>query len=144
MVNADPTAASLPKCVDPIFLFNSNWACGLSDFKQKLSIAAQTPLKEHTNDALPLSAPFDFDRTVGAKPDGPRVIVYADITSPSFRQAHTYLRSLAASGEVLYTLRPGVPMLAEGEKGVRLQGYGVELAIKSQEYKVGLCEYYVN
>jgi len=66
------------------------------------------------------------------KEDLPLVILYGTIGTDTFHAAHNNLVDLATKGEVSYIFRHLVP---EGEGKVRLSGYGVELQIKSSEYK---------
>uniref|UniRef100_A0A672IV37 UDP-glucose ceramide glucosyltransferase-like 1 n=1 Tax=Salarias fasciatus TaxID=181472 RepID=A0A672IV37_SALFA len=63
-----------------------------------------------------------------SSPDAPVVIVYAQVGTPDFQTLHQTVSSKAREGLVTYVLRH---YLAK----VYLSGYGVELAIKSQEYK---------
>ncbi|XP_029471306.1 UDP-glucose:glycoprotein glucosyltransferase 1 isoform X2 [Rhinatrema bivittatum] len=63
----------------------------------------------------------------------PVVILYAEIGSKEFDDFHQLLASKAQNGEVNYILRHYVAR-PSNEK-VYLSGYGVELAIKSTEYK---------
>ncbi|CAM9260363.1 unnamed protein product [Lampetra planeri] len=71
----------------------------------------------------------------GAPPPGPVVVVvlYGELGSGAFSRLHRTLADRAASGELLYVLRHYVQKAPMGK--VRLSGYGVELAIKSTEYK---------
>ena len=64
---------------------------------------------------------------------GSKVVVYGDITSKGFYKVHHAIKKIADEGLACYVLRHYVSKKAE-EK-VSLSGYGVELAIKSTEYK---------
>uniref|UniRef100_A0A672IQ26 UDP-glucose glycoprotein glucosyltransferase 1 n=1 Tax=Salarias fasciatus TaxID=181472 RepID=A0A672IQ26_SALFA len=66
-----------------------------------------------------------------SSPDAPVVIVYAQVGTPDFQTLHQTVSSKAREGLVTYVLRH---YLVQKPK-VYLSGYGVELAIKSQEYK---------
>ncbi|CAL4079899.1 unnamed protein product, partial [Meganyctiphanes norvegica] len=61
------------------------------------------------------------------------VILYADIATSEFKSFHLALKTLAESGTVDYVLRHYSKR--ENSRNVRLSGYGVELQIKSSEYK---------
>ncbi|XP_076324138.1 UDP-glucose-glycoprotein glucosyltransferase isoform X3 [Tachypleus tridentatus] len=61
------------------------------------------------------------------------VILYSEIGTPSFIELHQYLKSKAEKKEVDYVLRHYIRR--RSNKKVKLSGYGVELAIKSTEYK---------
>ncbi|EDW40449.1 GL24886 [Drosophila persimilis] len=61
------------------------------------------------------------------------VVLYADLGSAQFRSYHKLLEQEANNGKIRYILRHH---LAKKEKQpVRLSGYGVELHLKSTEYK---------
>ncbi|XP_064638451.1 UDP-glucose:glycoprotein glucosyltransferase 1-like isoform X2 [Lineus longissimus] len=61
------------------------------------------------------------------------VILYGALGTTSFTAFHEELKKLASTGKIDYILRHYVKDI--GDEKVRLSGYGVELAIKSQEYK---------
>ncbi|CAH2246338.1 UDP-glucose:glyco glucosyltransferase 1 isoform X2 [Pelobates cultripes] len=65
--------------------------------------------------------------------DSPVVILYAEIGSKDFSRFHLLLSVKARAGEINYVLRHYVAN--PGAEKVFLSGYGVELAIKSTEYK---------
>ncbi|XP_008310365.1 UDP-glucose:glycoprotein glucosyltransferase 1 isoform X2 [Cynoglossus semilaevis] len=69
----------------------------------------------------------------GSNPDAPVVILYAEFGKPHFRDLHEVVASKAREGLVTYVLRHY--LANSNERKVYLSGYGVELAIKSQEYK---------
>uniref|UniRef100_A0A8D3E7J9 UDP-glucose ceramide glucosyltransferase-like 1 n=1 Tax=Scophthalmus maximus TaxID=52904 RepID=A0A8D3E7J9_SCOMX len=69
----------------------------------------------------------------GSNPDGPVVILYAEFGKPDFQRLHQVVSSKVREGLVTYVLRHYVAN-PSGKK-VYLSGYGVELAIKNQEYK---------
>ncbi|CAH1780753.1 unnamed protein product [Owenia fusiformis] len=77
---------------------------------------------------------FQFDHTYpGMSKSNSTAILYAEIGTQSFKEWHGILKDLASKGELTYILRHFVKN--ESPKKTRLSGYGVELAIKSQEYK---------
>uniref|UniRef100_A0A8B9ZH15 UDP-glucose ceramide glucosyltransferase-like 1 n=1 Tax=Anas platyrhynchos TaxID=8839 RepID=A0A8B9ZH15_ANAPL len=64
------------------------------------------------------------------KEDGPVVILYAEIGTKDFVKFHKILSEKAQKEEIVYVLRHYIFSLK-----MYLSGYGVELAIKSTEYK---------
>ena len=79
---------------------------------------------------------FDFDHLYGSKSSGEsslNVILYANLGTESFKHFHKELTQLSDDGSVRYFLRFFVPKSFNST--VHLSGYGVELAIKSTEYK---------
>lgn len=72
-------------------------------------------------------------RYPGSNPDVPVVILYAEFGKPDFQRFHQVLTSKVYEGLAAYVLRHYVAK--PNENKVYLSGYGVELAIKSQEYK---------
>eukprot|EP00076_Gallus_gallus_P013988 XP_015132664.1 UDP-glucose:glycoprotein glucosyltransferase 1 isoform X2 [Gallus gallus] len=80
--------------------------------------------------------PFLFrgDHTYPASsPDCPVVILYAEIGTEDFYRFHKLLVRRAEAGEITYVLRHYIAN--PSKEKVYLSGYGVELAIKSTEYK---------
>ncbi|KAJ2279243.1 killer toxin resistant protein, partial [Coemansia sp. RSA 370] len=63
------------------------------------------------------------------------VVLYADIHAQEFAEFHEHLKMLAQNGDVQYVLRYG-PKAHEASEPLVLAGYGVELVLKSTEYKV--------
>ncbi|KAM9127562.1 UDP-glucose:glycoprotein glucosyltransferase 1 isoform 2-T3 [Pangshura tecta] len=68
-----------------------------------------------------------------SNPESPVVILYAEIGTEEFSKFHNLLVSKASAGEITYILRHYVAN--PSKEKVYLSGYGVELAIKSTEYK---------
>ncbi|XP_039296318.1 UDP-glucose:glycoprotein glucosyltransferase [Nilaparvata lugens] len=60
-------------------------------------------------------------------------ILYGELGTPGFAEFHEILKKRAAKGEIDYVLRHHVKEASN--KRVRLSGYGVELHMKSTEYK---------
>ena len=60
-------------------------------------------------------------------------MLYAEIGSKSFQNMHKTLSKLASEGRVAYVFRHFLPHRTLQK--TRLSGYGVELQIKSSEYK---------
>ncbi|KAL1021949.1 hypothetical protein UPYG_G00020290 [Umbra pygmaea] len=69
----------------------------------------------------------------GSNPEAPVVILYAEIGTSRFTAFHQLMLSKANKGQAIYVLRHY--LAAPSRKRVYLSGYGVELAIKNQEYK---------
>ncbi|KAL8598827.1 hypothetical protein ACOMHN_015406 [Nucella lapillus] len=77
---------------------------------------------------------YQFDHVYpGATGDKPVVILYAELGTPQFVDFHGVLKEKAAKKEIQYVLRHFIQ--DPSQKKLRLSGYGVELAIKSTEYK---------
>ncbi|XP_014904360.1 UDP-glucose:glycoprotein glucosyltransferase 1 isoform X1 [Poecilia latipinna] len=72
-------------------------------------------------------------RYPGSNPDTPVIILYAELGTKDFQKFHQVLTSKVNEGSAAYVLRHYVAKPSENK--VYLSGYGVELAIKSQEYK---------
>ncbi|XP_056352423.1 UDP-glucose:glycoprotein glucosyltransferase 2 isoform X3 [Oenanthe melanoleuca] len=68
------------------------------------------------------------------KEDGPVVILYAEMGTKDFVKFHKILSEKARKEEIVYVLRHYVQQKPNSRK-MYLSGYGVELAIKSTEYK---------
>ncbi|XP_069829133.1 UDP-glucose:glycoprotein glucosyltransferase 1 isoform X2 [Dendropsophus ebraccatus] len=88
------------------------------------------------NGALDRPKPFLFKgdhQYPGSSPDSPVVILYGEIGTREFSPFHQHLSEQARAGKILYVLRHYVAN--PGTEKVFLSGYGVELAIKSTEYK---------
>uniref|UniRef100_A0A8C5N033 UDP-glucose ceramide glucosyltransferase-like 1 n=1 Tax=Leptobrachium leishanense TaxID=445787 RepID=A0A8C5N033_9ANUR len=99
-------------------------SCDLGDLSSLLETAADRP------------KPFLFKgdhQYPGKASANPIVILYAEIGSRDFSRFHQLLSEKARAGELNYVLRHYV-INPKAEK-VYLSGYGVELAIKSTEYK---------
>eukprot|EP00727_Mastigamoeba_balamuthi_P011847 m51a1_g7285 putative UDP-glucose:glycoprotein glucosyltransferase (1435) ;mRNA; r:34055-38973 len=67
-----------------------------------------------------------------ADPAVPLVVLYSQLGTPEFLSWHSELAKMAGEGRARYALRHSY---VAGEELVRLQGYGVSLALKSVEYK---------
>lgn len=61
------------------------------------------------------------------------LILYANIESDNFLNLHKQIVELVSRGKITYVLRHFLPK--RSEQKVRMSGYGVELQIKSSEYK---------
>lgn len=78
------------------------------------------------------------DRVFGSDSTAPLVILYADISNPSFGLFHKHLYHSAESGKIRYVLRYRKPVTTEKYPSEKqeLAGYGVELYIKRTDYLV--------
>ncbi|KAJ3413453.1 hypothetical protein HDV05_008022 [Chytridiales sp. JEL 0842] len=79
---------------------------------------------------------YSFDILHRDVPNAPVAVLYADIYSDSFWKLHETLMKMSDDFELAYVLRfkPSPSLKAGGD--LYLSGYGVELALKSTEYKV--------
>ncbi|XP_062521392.1 UDP-glucose:glycoprotein glucosyltransferase 1-like [Corticium candelabrum] len=77
---------------------------------------------------------YEFDHHYPAvSTSGITVVVYGQLGTPEFSQFHTLCCEAAKIGKIQYVMRHHVPVPSKSK--TRLSGYGVELAIKSTEYK---------
>jgi len=67
--------------------------------------------------------------------DAPYVILYAVAGGNEFKDFHTVLSDLAKQKKINYSFRHKIEK-SKNDHSIYLSGYGVELAIKSTEYKV--------
>ncbi|KAJ3135593.1 hypothetical protein HK100_002475 [Physocladia obscura] len=78
-----------------------------------------------------------FDNIYTKSSTNQNAILYGDITSPKFLAFHEALIKLADADLISYVFRYKPPSLGSSQKQQHyLSGYGVELAIKTSEYKV--------
>uniref|UniRef100_A0A668ANH5 UDP-glucose ceramide glucosyltransferase-like 1 n=1 Tax=Myripristis murdjan TaxID=586833 RepID=A0A668ANH5_9TELE len=98
--------------------------CSTKDIKKLLKAAAGRP--------KPYLYKNDHRYPGLNKTDVPIVILYAEIGTKKFTSFHKVLSEKAEEGTLIYVLRHFV---AVSSKKMLLSGYGVELAIKSTEYK---------
>ena len=67
---------------------------------------------------------------------GPDVVLYGELGTTAFAHAHARLARLADTGKIRYAVRHrALPPAAGALPPVAVAGYGVELAIKSTEYR---------
>lgn len=90
------------------------------------------------NDGLIISNPvvYKMDHIFSGSQSSDQTItaiLYGEIGTNSFHKLHQYLKQLAKSGSIKYVIRHYIKEMSN--KKVSLSGYGVELAIKSTEYK---------
>ncbi|MBN3275545.1 UGGG1 glucosyltransferase, partial [Polyodon spathula] len=112
-----------------------------SGCKAFLSVHGETTCNQDSLKALLETAserpkPYLFKgdhRFPSSNPDTPVVILYAQMGNKEFSKFHQLLVSKTNSGEITYILRHYI--VNPSQSKVFLSGYGVELAIKNQEYK---------
>ena len=98
--------------------FNGKLSCTVPEIKGS---SDQVDLNEHDHKYL------HWDDSA------PQVILYGKIGSKSFKDLHEKLKILASQGRIQYIFRH---FIQENQSGpLRISGYGVELQIKSSEYK---------
>ena len=76
-----------------------------------------------------------FDRVLGDADNGRPSVLYADITSQSFRKFHKTISKTATEGKTSYRVRYK-PTDALTSTPLAIGGYGVELALKRTDYIV--------
>jgi len=76
-----------------------------------------------------------FDRVLGDPFSKNPSILYADITSQSFRQLHATIKGTAVAGKTSYRIRHK-PSRNHPNKPLYVSGYGVEMALKRTDYIV--------
>jgi UDP-glucose:glycoprotein glucosyltransferase len=79
---------------------------------------------------------YDFDHVSGNRA-ALQVILYAELGTKEFVEAHKILSAKAQNDEIKYIFRHSMTEETVKKLGnLNLQGYGVELALKNVEYKV--------
>ncbi|PAA64148.1 hypothetical protein BOX15_Mlig003410g2, partial [Macrostomum lignano] len=110
-------------------------ACTADQLDAELAAAnASAPLQLYRTDKVRLeSAGVDEQQLP------PTVLLYARLASGGFPAWHVAMTTLAKAGKLRYAFRHAPPAelnsLQRRQQRTRLSGYGVELAIKSTEYK---------
>jgi len=103
---------------------NGKHSCNANELTELLTTAI-------TRSPSPL---FEFDHVYPSSGQKAAVVIlYAELGTEEFVRFHPVLAKLASTGEITYVLRHHVKNQAQNK--LRLSGYGVELAIKSTEYK---------
>ncbi|XP_072544405.1 UDP-glucose:glycoprotein glucosyltransferase 1 isoform X2 [Salminus brasiliensis] len=106
------------------FSVHGEKSCDLESLKAMIDAASERP------------KPFLFKgdhRFPSANPGAPVVILYAELGTREFASFHQHMLSKVNKGLINYVLRHYLPHQSKSK--VFLSGYGVELAIKNQEYK---------
>lgn len=103
-------------------------ACSYAELQKKLGL----PLAKESLDAPVVT--YSFDHIFPGSENNTRtVVLYGDLGSSQFRTYHKLLEKEANSGKIRYILRH--QLAGTDKRPVRLSGYGVELHLKSTEYK---------
>ncbi|ALC43831.1 Ugt [Drosophila busckii] len=103
-------------------------ACSYTELSKKLKLPNAADSLDASVDS------YSFDHIYPGSDNNTRtVVLYADLGSAGFRTYHKLLEHAANAGKVRYLLRH--QLAKRSEKPVRLSGYGVELHLKSTEYK---------
>lgn len=119
-------------CIDAV-------ACSLDELKALLEGGAksqdeaqkQTCLAAGSND-FEMAIDHKYPTPVGVTPANRTVILYGQISSPSFLPFHEELEEAAKENHVQYIVRH---FADDATQDTLLQGYGVSLDIKDMEYK---------
>ena len=77
-----------------------------------------------------------FDRELATSAATPPVVLYADISLPSFGKFHAELAGRARKGEISYRVRYKRSSRQASREPLPVAGYGVELALKKTDYIV--------
>ncbi|XP_074234532.1 UDP-glucose:glycoprotein glucosyltransferase 2 [Camelus bactrianus] len=113
-----------PDGCDAFVVIHKKRTCKVNNIKKLLKKATSRP------------RPYLFkgDHTFPTNKENlPVIILYAEMGTRAFRKFHTVLLEKAQNGEILYVLRHYIQK--PSSQKMYLSGYGVELAIKSTEYK---------
>uniref|UniRef100_A0A670I460 UDP-glucose ceramide glucosyltransferase-like 1 n=1 Tax=Podarcis muralis TaxID=64176 RepID=A0A670I460_PODMU len=113
-----------PEGCNAFFVVHGEKTCESDKLKMLLQTASERP------------KPFIFKgdhKYPVSDPESPVVILYAEIGSEEMSRFHRLLVSKVNAGEITYILRHYIAN--PSKERVYLSGYGVELAIKSTEYK---------
>lgn len=106
--------------------------CSVEQFTAALNkVDYKSVVSDASNKPLPFDHVYMESATLG------RAVLYADLSATPFLAFHRALLSLADARKLVYVLRykPGKDSYSSSSPLV-LSGYGVELALKSTEYKV--------
>ncbi|KAI2745633.1 CAZyme family GT24 [Penicillium roqueforti] len=103
-----------------------------SEGKQYCSSTMERAQQDVVGELDPRELPFD--RVLGDA-SLPSAVLYADITSPMFRDFHETLSDMAKQGQVSYRVRYRPPQHWIS-RPLFVSGYGVELALKRTDYIV--------
>ncbi|XP_062312651.1 UDP-glucose:glycoprotein glucosyltransferase 2 isoform X3 [Osmerus eperlanus] len=114
-----------PKACPAFVSIHGQQSCSTKDMKKLLKAAARRP--------KPYIYKHDHRYPGLNKTEVPVVILYAEIGTGKFNSFHKVLSEKAVEGSLLYVLRHYVA--DPKPQHMLLSGYGVELAIKSTEYK---------
>ena len=110
-------------------------ACPLwvhTEGKQYCSSAMERAQQDVQGELDPKELPFD--RVLGDL-SLPPAVLYADVSSPMFKEFHEKLTGLAKDGQISYRVRYRAPQHWTS-RPLFVSGYGVELALKRTDYIV--------
>ncbi|XP_077622857.1 UDP-glucose:glycoprotein glucosyltransferase 1 isoform X2 [Crocuta crocuta] len=113
-----------PEGCNSFFSVHGKKTCGFDALETLLLTASERP--------KPLLFKGDH-RYPSSNPESPVVIFYSEIGYEEFYNSHRQLISKSNEGKINYVFRHYIPN--PRKEPVYLSGYGVELAIKSTEYK---------
>ncbi|KAJ5095630.1 hypothetical protein NUU61_004986 [Penicillium alfredii] len=102
------------------------------DGKQYCSAAMERPQQDVLGEMEPRELPFD---QVLGDTSLPPAFLYADVSSPMFKDFHETLSYLAKQGQISYRVRYRPPQHWTS-RPLFVSGYGVELALKRTDYIV--------
>nr|XP_020452084.1 UDP-glucose:glycoprotein glucosyltransferase 2 isoform X4 [Monopterus albus] len=114
-----------PEACPAFVSIHGQHGCSTKDIKKLVKAAAGRP--------KPYLYKNDHTYPGVVKTDVPVVILYAEIGTKKFASFHKVLSEKAEEGKLIYVLRHFVA--DPKPRNMLLSGYGVELAIKSTEYK---------
>ncbi|XP_028846353.1 UDP-glucose:glycoprotein glucosyltransferase 2 isoform X5 [Denticeps clupeoides] len=114
-----------PEACSAFISVHGQHACSTKDMKKLLKAAVGRP--------KPYLYKNDHKFPGVNSTDLPVVVLYAEIGTKKFNTFHKLLSERAGEGKLIYVLRHFV--VESKPKKMHLSGYGVELAIKSTEYK---------
>ena len=127
-------------CSDIVFVVQtSRFSCGFTE--DLLTFTSTSSSASPRGSSYDQQFPFDHVFTSPSSTDTdedksvPVVILYADLCSTAFKHTHKILSAKAASGDILYMVRPKFSS-TRATAPLSLQGFGAMLAIKNMEYKV--------
>ncbi|XP_017485458.1 PREDICTED: UDP-glucose:glycoprotein glucosyltransferase [Rhagoletis zephyria] len=99
--------------------------CNIDELKEKL----------YSNNSLESIVTYSFDHIYpGLENQSRTIILYGDFASRLFSSYHKILSEEAVAGNIRYIVRHFI-LVNLNDRHVRLSGYGVELHLKSTEYK---------
>ncbi|ETW01414.1 hypothetical protein, variant 1 [Aphanomyces invadans] len=113
--------------------------CDVEDFDSSVLDAA-APALDDSERTCAASGQHDFylpvdhvyPSTASVAANAPHVVVYGELTSPSFQAFHSKLLPLAVAGSIKYIVRHAP---TNNTLPVLVHGYGVTLHVKNMEYK---------
>ncbi|GES84353.1 UDP-glucose:Glyco protein glucosyltransferase-domain-containing protein [Rhizophagus clarus] len=116
--------------------WHGHQACNVENFKKLTGISKTGSFDKlpNSSDQHPKLLSFDHVLSSNAGTTKPLIILYADISSPSFVPFHQFITDLVNNEKAEYVLRYKPPK--GSQNSLYLAGYGVELALKKTDYIV--------